>query len=183
MAWKELIITAQSAGAAVTAAAQTTLLPTHAKIPLAGGFFGVLGKRLHIHAGGKVSTAITTPGTPKFEVRLGATTVFDSGLILIDTVAAHTDKPWSLDLYLTLTIVGAAAAFLGYGEFKSEVVRGSGTMPLGALIAMLPWNAAPANGNTFDATVSQVLDLMWTQTVATGSITLQDYEATTNHTE
>jgi hypothetical protein len=41
--------------------------------------------------------------------------------------------------------------------------------------ALLPWNAAPAVGATFDSTTSQVVDFFFTQTVATGSMTLHQY--------
>jgi hypothetical protein len=48
---------------------------------------------------------------------------------------------------------------------------------------MLPWNAAPAVGGNFDATVSNLLDLFFTQTVATGSITLHQFGGDVLHTE
>jgi hypothetical protein len=64
---------------------------------------------------------------------------------------------------------------MGVGKFISEVVKGSGVMPLGSLVAMLPWNAAPAVGANFSSIVSQTVDLFFTQTVATGSLTLHQY--------
>lgn len=173
--WAQTLATAQSSGAAVTAAAATTLLPSHAKFNLPPNFLDVPGKQLWIKAGGVISSVITTPGTARFDVRFGITVVFDGQAVLLDAVAAHSAKPWWLDIYLTLTTVGNAAVFMGHGQFTSEVVKGSGTMPLGSLVAMLPWNATPANGNSFDATASQLIDLFFTQTVATGSIQLQQY--------
>jgi hypothetical protein len=186
MAWREILITGQGDGGAVTAAAATSLLTSgmaNAKRTLSPNFFDVIGKRLHIHAAGKISSVITTPGTARFDVRLGATVVFDGQAVLLDAAAAHTNVGWTLDIWLTLRAVGATANFIGHGEFRSEVVKGSGTMPLGSLVAMLPWNATPAVGNNFDATVSQQLDFFFTQTVATGSITLQQYELDCLHTE
>jgi hypothetical protein len=41
---------------------------------------------------------------------------------------------------------------------------------------MLPWNSAPAVGNNFDSTASQQVDIFFTQTVATGSLTVHQYE-------
>jgi hypothetical protein len=169
---------AQSAGAAVTAAAATSLLPAHAKKTFAAGFWSSLEQGLWIKASGKCSTVITTPGTLRFDVRFGATVVFDGLAVLPDTAAAHTDRPWWLEIMLSLTTVGSAATLMGAGIFSWEGIKGQGTaMPVGSVVANLPWNSTPANGNTFDATASQQLDLFFTQTVATGSITLQQYWA------
>jgi hypothetical protein len=40
---------------------------------------------------------------------------------------------------------------------------------------MLPVGTAPTAGNGFDSTASQAVDLFFTQTVATGSLTLHQY--------
>lgn len=173
--WPQTLATAQSNGTALVAAAAASMLPSHAKFPMAAGFLFVPGQQLWLKAGGVVSTVITNPGTVRFDIRFGATIVFDSQAILLDAVAAHAAKPWWLDLYLTLTTVGAVATLMGHGQFTSEIVKGSGAMPVGSVVAMLPWNASPANGNAFDATASQLIDLFFTQTVATGSIQLQQY--------
>lgn len=176
--WNQTLITAPGPGAAVTAAAATSLLPSSAKFPLPPGFFQDLGQQLEIEASGIISTAITTPGTPNFDVRFGSTTIFDGLAMLLDTVAAHTNKAWWLKIMLSLQVQGSVAQLMGHGWFQSEVVRGSGAMPLGVLTAMLPWNSSPGLGTAFDAGVSQLVDLRWTQTVATGSIQLQQFRLT-----
>jgi hypothetical protein len=186
MAWRECLKSAQGDGNAVTAAAATSLLTgsaVNAKQILPPSFFDYIGKDWHIWASGRISTVITTPGTARFDVRLGGNIVFDSQAILLDAAAAHTNVPWRLDIWLTQRAAGTAANFHGLGQFTSEVVKGSGAMPLGSLVAMLPWNAAPAVGGNFDATVSNVLDLFFTQTVATGSITLHQFGSDVLHTE
>jgi hypothetical protein len=43
------------------------------------------------------------------------------------------------------------------------------------LTAMLPWNAAPALGTGFDNTISAALDCFFTQTAASGSLTVHSY--------
>ncbi|SRR5258708_1732014 len=187
MAWREVLRSAQGAGNAVTAAAATSLLTggaSMAQYALPPEFFDYIGKEMTIRASGIISTVITTPGTARFDVRLGGGVVWDGLAILLDTVAAHTNVLWELEIRLLLRAAGKTANFWGMGKFTSEVVKGSGTMPLGVLVAMLPWNtAAPAVGSNFDATVSQSLDLFFTQTVATGSITLQQFGADVLHTE
>ncbi len=175
--YPESLISAQSAGAAVTAAAATTLLPAHAKFTLPPNFFSRLGQTIKIRAAGKISSVITTPGTARFDVRFGATVVFDGLAALLDSVAAHTNVGWVLDIELTLRAVGSSANLIGFGTFTCEDILGvPATAPKGVLSAILPWNAAPAVGNNFDSGASQVVDLFFTQTVATGSITLETFE-------
>jgi hypothetical protein len=175
--WQETLITAQSDGAAVTAAAATTLLPAHAKYTLAPNFFSRLGQKLRIKATGRISSLITTPGTARFDVRFGATVVFDGLAILLDTVAAHTNVGWWLEIEMTLRAVGATANLMGQGFWTCEDILGvPAAAPKGVLSAMLPWNSAPAVGNNFDSGASQQVDLFFTQTAATGSITLHTFE-------
>lgn len=175
--YPETLISAQSAGAAVTAAAATTLLPAHAKYTLPPNFFQRLGQKIQIRASGKISSVITTPGTARFDVRFGATVVFDGLAILLDSVAAHTNVGWFLDIELTLRAVGSSANLMGVGLWTCEDILGvPATAPKGVLTAMLPWNSAPAVGNNFDSGASQQVDLFFTQTVATGSITLETFE-------
>ncbi len=168
------------AGTAVTAASETTLLPAAAKYTLPANYFKV-GRRLRITASGLISSAITTPGTARFKVKLGPTaniSVFDSGAILLDSVVATTDAGWRLVIDLTCRAIGAStsANFWGDGEFKSMDILGvPATPPKANAIALLPWAASPAVGTGFDSTVPNILDLTFTQTAATGSITLEQY--------
>jgi hypothetical protein len=137
-----------------------------------------LGTILRIRIAGKISTVITTPGVIQFLVKFGTITVFDSGAVLGDTVAAHTDKPFILEIELTCRSVGAgtAAKFIGTGKLISESILGvPATMPKASASAALPWNAAPAVGTGFDSTVANILTVHSTQTVATGSLTVEQY--------
>lgn len=168
------------AGTANTAGTEASLLPTGGVVTIPAGFWSV-GRTLRIRATGLISCVITTPGTARFKVKLGPTaniTVFDSLAVLLDPVA-HTAKGWDLEIELTCRSIGSgtSATLWGTGKFTSEVVDGVGTMPLGALVAMLPWNSTPAAGTGFDSTAASLLDLTFTQTVATGSCTLETYYA------
>lgn len=175
--WQETLITAQVNGAAVTAAAATSLLPASAKYTLEPNFFKNLGQKIQVKASGRISSLITTPGTARFDVRLGSTVVFDGLAALLDTVAAHTNVGWWLDIELTLAAIGATANLMGSGIWVCEDILGvPATAPKGCLTAMLPWNAAPAVGGNFDSGASQILDLFFTQTVATGSVQLHQFE-------
>lgn len=183
LGYRKTLVSAQIDGPALTAAAAATCLPAQARYTFPANTFDTIGKQLIIRASGRITSLITTPGTARFDVRLGGTVIFDSLAILLDTVAAHTNVGWMLEILLTLRTVGAAAApaaanFIGQGLWYCEDILGTpATAPKGALQAMLPWNSAPAVGSNVDPTTALALDLFFTQTAATGSMTLHQYQA------
>lgn len=172
----ETLIEAQGDGSALTAAAAATCIPAAAKFTLPANFFNRIGKQLIIRASGRITSVITTPGTARYDVRLGGTVVFDSLAVLLDSVAAHTNVGWTLEILLTARAIGASGNLMGQGTWTSEDILGvPATAPKGVLSAILPWNSAPAVGSNFDTTASQQIDLFFTQTAATGSQTLHQY--------
>lgn len=174
----DTLITGQVSGSAVTAAAATSLLPAAAKKTIPANAFQYVGQQLIVEASGIISSLITTPGTARFDIRLGGTVVFDGLAVLLDTVAAHTNVGWMLRIMLTCRAIGTSGNFWGSGIWTCEDILGvPATAPKGVLSAMLPWNSAPTVGGNFDTTTSQVLDLFFTQTVATGSCTLNQFAA------
>ena len=174
--WAETLIAAQVDGAALTAAAAATALPAAAKYTLPPNFFQAIGQQLIVEASGRISSVITTPGTARYDVRFGATVVFDGLAALLETAAGYTNVGWMLSILLTCRAIGTSANLMGQGMFTAVNLLGvPATAPKPAITAMLPWNSAPAVGNNFDSTVSQVVDLFFTQTVATGSMTLHQY--------
>lgn len=176
--WQETLMTSQVDGTAVTAAAATTLLPAAAVHTLPAGW-AQIGRRLQIKASGRISSVITTPGTARFDIRLGGTVVFDGLAVLLDSVAAHTNVGWELEVNLTCRAIGATGNFFGQGRWVCEDILGvPATAPKGVLTAMLPWNSAPAVGANVNTTTSLTVDLYFTQTVATGSCTCHMYELT-----
>jgi hypothetical protein len=173
--FEEVVITSQVDGAALTAAAAASMIPAASKFTLPPNWWA-LGRQMMVRASGKISSLITTPGTARFDVRFGTDVVFDSLAILLDSVAAHTDVGWWLEIMLSCRTIGTTAALMGHGIFICEDILGvPATAPKGTLVAMLPWNDAPAVGATFDSTVSNVVDVYFTQTAATGSLTCQQY--------
>jgi hypothetical protein len=172
----ETLETAAGDGTAVTAAAATTLLPAAAKYTLRPNYFNYVGKQLLLIAHGRESTVITTPGTLRFDIRLGGTVVWDSLAVALATAEAYTNVAWKLEVLLTCRAIGSSANLIGIGTLTAHNIAGApATMPKGALVAPLPWNTAPAVGSNFDSTASQQVDLFFTQTVATGSITLHGF--------
>lgn len=172
----ETLVTSQVDGTALTAAAAASAIPAAAKKTLPANYFDVIGKQLLIKASGRISSVITTPGTARFDIRFGATVVFDGLAVLLDTVAAHTNVGWMLEILLTCRAIGTSGNLMGQGTWTCEDILGvPATAPKGVLSAILPWNSAPAVGNNFDTTATQQIDMFFTQTVATGSLTVHQY--------
>src|ERR1700674_3488021 len=167
----ESLITAQSAGAALTnTVTQTSLLPAQAKFGIAANRLAYVGMMIKLRASGKMSTAASSPGTLSFFFMMGATAVFLGGASPTVAVSA-TNLTWKLEMDMVVNIDGSVAAVLGTGALFSAAL--SAATP----VQLLP-TSAPANGSTFDATVLQVADLQaaWSVASASNSITLQTYE-------
>jgi hypothetical protein len=180
--FSQTLITSQVDGPTLTAAAAATCIPAAAKYTLPNNFFSI-GTSLRITAQGRISCVVTTPGTARFDVRLGgsAIVVFDTGALNLNIVA-KTTVPWWLDIVLTCRAIGSGttANLFGFGRFTSEAVIASPTGAAGgngtlvSSVATGP-DAAPAVGAGFDSTAANVVDLFFTQTVATGSLTVHQY--------
>lgn len=178
LGYVETICEAQVDGPTLTAAAAATCLPAAVKGPstLKPGYFDKVGKKLRIEAWGKITSLITTPGTARFDVRFQSTVIFDGLAVLLDTVAAHTNVGWHLLIDLTCRAIGTTGNFSGHGIWVCEDILGvPATAPKGVLTAILPWNSTPAVGANVDLTIQNTVDLFFTQTVATGSMTLQQF--------
>lgn len=172
--WNQPLLVLKEDGPALTAAAAASMLPGSAKFALPSLYWAI-AKTWHLRASGRISTVITTPGTARVDVRIGGVVVFDSLAIVLDTAAAHTNVGWMLDLFLTCRSIGTSTStqLFGQGTFASEVVAGfAGSAPKGVTSAILPWNSAPTLGTGFDNSLSNIFDVFFTQTVATGSFTL-----------
>lgn len=175
--WNQTLITAQGDGAAITAAAATSCLPTAAKLTLPNGFFSQIGDQFRLQASGRISCAVTTPGTARFDLRLGGVVAFDSQAMNLNIVA-KANVAWMLDVILTVRSLGSgtAATLIGQGAWTSEAVIGSPLPTVGGSgVLTVPCNVAPAPGTGFDSTSALALDFFFTQTVASGSMTLHQF--------
>lgn len=174
--WQETLITAQVDGGTLTSAAAASALPAAAKYTLPANFFAI-GKQLLVKASGILSTVVTTPGTLRFDVRFGSTVVADSLAIALVTGNAYTSVNWELELQLTCRGIGTAATLMVGGWLSAPNVLGgaNAAMPIGGVVANLPWNSGSAVGTSFDSTATQQVDFFFTQTAGTGSMTLKQY--------
>jgi hypothetical protein len=176
--WQETIVSASTDGPTLTAAARASCIPVADRIVLPNHYFYV-GRVLRILMHGRISCAVTTPGTARFDVALGAagtTIVFDT-LALNLNIVAKTTVPWWLDLHLTCRAVGTGTAttLFGQGIFQSEAVIASPLPTVGGNGSLLVPVGTPAVGAGFDNTAASALDVFFTQTVATGSLTVHGY--------
>ncbi len=173
----QVIASAYTDGPTLTAAAAASCVPTYVPMPIPGNYWQI-GRTWRITAAGRISCVVTTPGTARFDLRMGAVTAWDSLAIPLNIVA-KTNVNWMLNVLLTCRSVGpsTSATLFGQGTFLSEAnlntaVPSTGPGPGGQ---MLPYNTAPVVGTGFDSTISNAMDFRFTQTVATGSLTLHQF--------
>lgn len=176
--WQETLVAGTADGPTLTAAAAASCIPTGSRIILPNNYFSV-GKILKVVLHGRISNVVTTPGTARFDVRMGPSgtiVVFDTGALNLNVVA-KTNVPFWLEVMLTCRAVGASTAsnFMGVGIFQSEAVVGSPANTAGGNGSLLCPVGAPAVGTGFDNTAANALDVFFTQTVATGSMTVHGY--------
>jgi hypothetical protein len=183
--WQETLTFITADGTALTAAARASLTqgPAQAgRITLATNFFYV-GRMIKVTAQGRISCAVTTPGTGRLDLSLGGTANVDSGAFALNVVA-KTNVPWWTEIVGTCRSVGngTSATVFWFGSFTSEALVGSGTGLAGStghgtvLFTNGGLSGATAVGAGFDSTASQALDLNWTPSLTTASITLQVFK-------
>jgi|SRR5579863_1702502 len=174
--WWQTLTTAQVAGNTLTAASAASMLPPAARFTFPAGLMKI-GDQFRITASGIISCVVTTPGTARFDIRVGAAVVFDTQAMNLNTTA-QTTVPWWLDLLLTCRSIGNStnATLIGQGAWSSIAVVGSPAASAGGNGQFdVPVSGGVVVGAGFDSTVSNVFDSFFTQTVGTGSMTLQQY--------
>lgn len=176
--WQETLVVGTTDGPTLTAAARASCIPTASRIVLANSYF-YIGKAIKVKMSGRISCAVTTPGTARFDICLGAagtTIVFDT-LALNLNVVAKTTVPWILEVDLICRAVGATTltTLFPVGTFQSEAVVGSPLPTAGSNGSLIVPVGTPAVGPGFDNTAASALDVFFTQTVATGSMTVHNF--------
>ncbi len=173
------LVTADGDGTPNTSGTAASAIPAAAALTLPALYWSV-GKILRVRAAGRISCAVTTPGTARYDIRFAGVKVFDS-LAMNLNIVAKTNVHWFLDVLLTCRAIGSGTScnFMGQGTWTSEAVIASPLPTVGSSgIFTLPYNTAPVVGTGCDSTAAMSVDLFFTQTVGTGSHTLHSYVVT-----
>jgi hypothetical protein len=173
----QVIASSYNDGATLTAAATTSCLPTYVPTTLPAGYWQI-GRVWRLTASGRVSFAVSTPGTFRLDLRFAAITVFDT-LALAGNVVVQNTIPWYMEVIMTCRSVGTgtSATLFSQGYIDSMAflnVAAPATGPY-AGITPVPYNTAPVAGTGFDSTIANALDFRFTQTTNTGSFTLHTF--------
>lgn len=173
----QVIASAYTDGPTLTAAATASALPTYVPTTLPAGYWQI-GRIWRITASGRVSFAATTPGVFRFDLRLAAVTVFDT-LAIPGNILIQTNVPWWMEILLTCRSVGSgtSATLMGQGIVDSTAFLNTAAVATGPWsgIIPVPYNTAPVVGTGFDSTLANAIDFRWTQTAATGSMTMHQF--------
>lgn len=166
-------------GPTLTAAAAATCIPVASRLILPNNYW-TIGKHWRVKLAGRISCAVTTPGTARFDLRTGPSgtiVAFDTGALNLNIVA-KTTVPWRLEIDLTCRAVGNGTStnLFGIGHFSSEAVIGAPLPSVGGVGDLIVPVGTPAVGTGFDNTAANAVDFFFTQTVATGSMTVHQYE-------
>lgn len=170
--WCQVLSVAETAGSALTnSTTATSLLPSSAVFTLPANILNI-GTRIRVRAGGKISTAASSPGTLTLSTIFGSTAVFSTGASGT-LVTSASNLTWVAEWHLTTLSIGGgtSATVLGLGVVNSFVF--SATTP----VFVVP-SSSPAAGTGFASTSAQTVDFYGTWSVASSSnsITLLDYE-------
>ena len=173
------LVIGKTDGATLTAAAAASCIPVADRLILPNNYW-VVGKSWKVFLAGRVSCAITTPGTFRVDLRTGPSgtiIAFDTGALNLNIVAKAT-VPWIVEIDLTCRAIGNGTGTTLFGQAKwvSEAVVGAPLPSAGGNGVLLAPVGAPAVGAGFDNTAANAVDFFFTQTVATGSFTMHQYE-------
>jgi len=162
-------------GPTLTAAAAASCIPTANKITLPTNYW-TIGKQWRVLIQGRISCAVTTPGTARFDIRSTSAIIYDTGALNLNIVA-KTTVPFELDINLICRAVGTGTSttLFGIGRFTSEAVIASGLPSVSSNGTLLCPVGTPAVGAGTDNTAANTIDVFFTQTVATGSMTVHNY--------
>lgn len=173
----QVIASSYTDGPTLTAASAASCLPTYVVTTLPSGYWQI-GRQWRLTATGRISNVVTTPGTARFDLRMGAVTAWDT-LALPLNIVAKVNVSWYLQVMLTCRAVGSGTSgqLFGSGFFLSEasILTALPTTGPGPGGQMVPYNTAPVVGVGFDSTAALALDFRFTQTVATGSMTMHQF--------
>lgn len=182
LSFQETLIVSQVDGTALTnSTTATSIIPAAARFTLPSNFFWVPGKSLRISASGRISTVTTTPGNLTLAVNLGTVAspiiAYTTGAMSLNTTA-QTNATWIAQFILTCRAIGAStsANLMGTGYWSSRAILGSAAVGSGGDGLDVQPDTAPAVGTGFDSTITNVVDLFATFSVANAANSIQCHQ-------
>jgi len=170
LGFQEVLYSPIADGTAVTAAAETIMVPNYT---LPANML-LPGSTLRYTLFFRVSTAITTPGTITQRLRYGGvagTVLAASGAWAPDATAAATNLTGRTCYLLVCRSAGPAGTIMCCGDtFVNDVDDASAAAIVANMAMTVIPVSAPATA-AVDTTAASALSPTWTQTVATGSMT------------
>lgn len=159
---------------AVTLASTDKALYTPSAFPVLGGqYFARVGKKMHIRAFGKITTA-ATPGNGTIDIYWGNGTDANGTIIASSAaqtlVASQTNISWMIELWISCRTTGSAGGLFcdGRAQFGTAVIA-VGTF-------LLPASAAAVTGS-LDLTVANIISLQFKRSGSTAeTMAVQDLE-------
>jgi hypothetical protein len=176
--WVETLNAQQIDGTALAnTTTATSIVAPQSRFTVPANYFSFIGKTMRVHAAGRISNIVTTPGTLTLDLRWGASTVQFNGGAMSLNIVAKTNVTWTFDAYLTCRSIGngTLATLLGIGEWQSESVIGSPLPTVGGSGGLILPASAPAVGTGFDSTVSNVMDMFATWSIANAGNSIQTH--------
>ena len=164
--WREALNSTIADGTAVTAAATETILVPDKTIQ---ADYLVQGRTLKYTLFGRMSSAITTPGTFTFRLRwggVGGVALVASGAIAPDTAAAGTNVGWFAEFYVVCRSIGTSGTAMCWGRMALNDIIAT-TAGLSNQMFVFPDAAAVA---TIDTTTAKALSPTVTNSLGTGSV-------------
>ncbi len=166
--WRQTLYTTIADGTAVTAAAETILVPDYT---LPAGYL-YPGSLLKYTLFGRMSSVITTPGTFTWRLRwggAGGVSLAASGAIAPDSTAASTNIAWWAEFYVQCRSVGTAGTAMCWGRcWPGNDVTVSAVTYLNNQALAFPDAAAVA---TIDTTTAKAISPTVQPSLTTGSVT------------
>ncbi len=132
------------------------------------------GTMFDIEACGIISCAVTSPGTGTWDFRIGGTIVWSSGALTLNA-AGKTNVPWWLKLKLATRQIGATnqANLWAQGLVISEALIGGAVPSVGGNTILNAPVTGLAVSSGFDSTISNLMDMYYTPSLSTGSLTCE----------
>jgi hypothetical protein len=166
--WRQTLMNTIADGPTITAAAEAALVPD---LNLNGGFL-YPGALLKYTMFGRISTAITTPGTWTWKLRWGGAagvSLLTTAAITPDVTAASTTVAWYFEGYVNCRSVGTSGTAMSWGKMWMNDLEDATATSLAAQLGTFVFPDT-AVVSTIDTTINKALTATITPSVATGSI-------------